>query len=724
MLGVAGLAVLGVCGYWWAFTHFMAYDDEGYVLLSLRNYLEHGGLYAHVYSQYGPLPYVFYDGLTKITGLSLDSNSARWLTLVYWCGCAVAGGALAWTLTRNRLATASGATLTFLMLLAMVNEPIHPGGLLALIAALGAFVSTHWLRSGRTDAAVIGAIVAGTLLSLGKINVGGLFLLATSSWLFLNTRLPPRWRNAAPLGVALGAAAVPAVLMRSLLDQHWVAVFGFSFAACALAVLTVLQRQQSAELPFRHWLHGALASLLTATAILVPTWLRGTDAADLFAGIVLEPLRHPSVYFHPMRWPAAQGWLAGVILLLAVSWRWWSGWKPAVLWLAAARFALAAWMGWKALSAGDFSFGAFGLHYGLAAGWLMTVPLGQETAAETLRARTWLAWLALWQTLQAFPVAGSQTTWGGFLWVPIFVAGMHEAFVVLAQRFRGHASLTAATIPHGVLLLLAALGLGRCIARGAEYFIGVPAWTFAGANRIRPDAQFALLHEVLQRNVRTHANTLFSFPGQFSANLWSGRPTPTLANTTHWFSLLSEAQQRQIIDQLERDPRASLIVQRYLVDHLVQRGMPPRGPLVDHLLADFVPAFRIEDYEFWVKRGRTIAPIGTARLVWSATGGVDLIVTTDIRAEVGSIEVQTAAGVPLLRLRPAAESAWTMVALDADGKEDGELRPVVAATELTSLSRLVAPLPEPPSWPALRELKVVLYDRRGHAQDALRFAHY
>ena len=36
----------------------MAYDDEGYVLVSLKNYSAHGGLYASVYSQYGPFFYL------------------------------------------------------------------------------------------------------------------------------------------------------------------------------------------------------------------------------------------------------------------------------------------------------------------------------------------------------------------------------------------------------------------------------------------------------------------------------------------------------------------------------------------------------------------------------------------------------------------------------------------------------------------------------------------
>ena len=43
----------------------------------------------------------------------------------------------------------------------------------------------------------------------------------------------------------------------------------------------------------------------------------------------------------------------------------------------------------------------------------------------------------IWQTLQAFPVRGSQIGWGSFLWVPLFVVGWHEAVIFWTERLRG-----------------------------------------------------------------------------------------------------------------------------------------------------------------------------------------------------------------------------------------------------------------------------------------------
>lgn len=47
-------AILVVAGATQLFSTFMVYDDEGYVLFSLKTFAEGGGLYERVYSQYGP----------------------------------------------------------------------------------------------------------------------------------------------------------------------------------------------------------------------------------------------------------------------------------------------------------------------------------------------------------------------------------------------------------------------------------------------------------------------------------------------------------------------------------------------------------------------------------------------------------------------------------------------------------------------------------------------
>ena len=47
VFGIASAALL-IAATFVMFSAFMFYDDEGYVLLSLRNYVEHGALYRSI----------------------------------------------------------------------------------------------------------------------------------------------------------------------------------------------------------------------------------------------------------------------------------------------------------------------------------------------------------------------------------------------------------------------------------------------------------------------------------------------------------------------------------------------------------------------------------------------------------------------------------------------------------------------------------------------------
>ena len=112
-------------------------------------------------------------------------------------------------------------------------------------------------------------------------------------------------------------------------------------------------------------------------------------------------------------------------------------------------------------------------------------------------------------------------------------------------------------------------------------------------------------------NAAVHGDMLFSLPGMFSLNLWTGLPTPTLDNATQWFLSLNETRQTAIREKLRADPRAALIVQKDTLKFLVDHGFRVRGALGNYLGTQFQQAFEVDGYAFWVRRGRTIAPLST-----------------------------------------------------------------------------------------------------------------
>jgi hypothetical protein len=131
---------------------------------------------------------------------------------------------------------------------------------------------------------------------------------------------------------------------------------------------------------------------------------------------------------------------------------------------------------------------------------------------------------------------------------------------------------------------------------------------------LRPDFLIAYDLKAIEQNLRRHADTVFSLPGMFSFNIWSGRPTPTAGNATHWFSLLNQEQQAEIQRRLEADPRAMVVLHRHHLNYLYETGFGPTGALKDYLLKAFQPAIRLAGYDVWTKTGRSISAEGTFRM--------------------------------------------------------------------------------------------------------------
>lgn len=611
----ATLAFLAAAGYWLLFTHFMVYDDEGYVLWSLRSYFEEGGLYTRVYSQYGPLFYAAYDALHRGFGLEFTNTTARWITLGYWLGTAWSCGAIARRLNGSFGAQLAAMLLTFAALSPMSSEPIHPGGPLAFLSALGAWWGCRALLGDRPRAFVVTTALVGAAMLLIKINVGVFFLIAAGSWLVLHTRGVSA--RGSELLVLLGSVASPVLLMGDRVATPGYAQFALVFATGAAALALALRRGPRA-MPHspRDW--AVLAGLVAVAIALVSAVVasRGTSSSDLVRGVAIAPLNQPLAYSFPPRWQPMASALA-LASLAAAAWTLTRReWTPALrLTLALLRLGVLGGIAWWGQRSIEHMVGAYLFHFGTSVAWLFAVPL-RDAGSRAATARLWLAWVFVWQTLHAFPVAGSQVAWGSLLGAPLLVLGTWEAVTELAGAKRALAWFLRAAAC-GIVFAPA----GILARTGWEYWRMSAALGLPGAERLRVPSNIALALRTMTRNAARHGGTLFSHPGMFSFNLWSGRPTPTPANVTLWSTLLTDAQQEEIRARLAADPRAVIIGQEYVLNHVILQGFAPRGALNRHLVENFLPAFRIDTYVFWVQRGRAIAPVGTARLERSPAPG-------------------------------------------------------------------------------------------------------
>jgi hypothetical protein len=105
----------------------------------------------------------------------------------------------------------------------------------------------------------------------------------------------------------------------------------------------------------------------------------------------------------------------------------------------------------------------------------------------------------------------------------------------------------------------------------------------------------------------------------YSHNLWSGVPTPTTQNATHWFWLLDDTQQREIAARLDATPRTALITSRSIDQFMVESKVPVAGPLQDFVQGHYRELFRYGDFVFNVPRDSQAVAFGRYELKESAS---------------------------------------------------------------------------------------------------------
>jgi hypothetical protein len=242
------------------------------------------------------------------------------------------------------------------------------------------------------------------------------------------------------------------------------------------------------------------------------------------------------------------------------------------------------------------------------------VPL-TNAAPDARRLAGWgVACVALPQVLHAFPVAGSQLAWATFLCVPVLVAGVFELRATLPQllpRF-GRRLVRAGGV---VLPVVALYQLGLLAHTGWERYTHSRPLDLPGAGDIRLDGKTRQAFRLLHLNASIHADLLFSRQGMFSHNIWSGIPTPTAQNATHWFWLLPEARQQEIIARLAATPRTGLITSHSLDAFMVKEKIPVTGPLQDFVQGHYRPLFDYGDFTFHVPRASRAVTFGRYELL-------------------------------------------------------------------------------------------------------------
>src|SRR5262249_31915863 len=126
VVAVVALAALAVVAYHAVFSSFFEYDDEGELLLYLRDYGSGTHLYNTMYSEYGPGYFALLSPLFQIPAIDITHDSGRFLTLGLWLAASGLCGVALFRLSGSALIGIAGLVLSFILLGILGAGQLHP----------------------------------------------------------------------------------------------------------------------------------------------------------------------------------------------------------------------------------------------------------------------------------------------------------------------------------------------------------------------------------------------------------------------------------------------------------------------------------------------------------------------------------------------------------------------------------------------------------------------
>ena len=555
-------------GYQQLFSTFASYDDEGYVMMSLSNYLAGIPLYDETYSQYGPAYFQTQKLLHEVGEFDVTHDFTRHKTLAFWILISLLSGVVVSRISESLLFGVVSFGVVFPHLDRLCLEPGHPQELSALIVVAVIAIATLFphrtLGSNapkrHTTIAFTGALIAFTLLI--KINVGLLLGLGVALSMLLNTKSSLfRWILLTvvwliTLGLLLGMASRTNF---ELVPSGLPLVIGIGLLS---ATVVAMGDSVAPPLSISHTLFAWVGFGLTFLGIVSIALLQNTSLPGLMDGIFLQHLAFSDHFFrptpiHPM------GYVVGIIgMAMAIM-----ATKRVPSITTVARFTISMLLFLSAVASLRDSFsvpvtgfderGMAGSLISFATGfcWIVLIPgsrrhLGQSGPGF---ARTTLCIIAILQPAISFPTPGTQMAVGSF---PILIVSLVSFADLLRGSLVSHTRGEEASrglVPVGILcliilstLLIRDVQLG--INRSRMIYLDLP-----GAEKIKlPENQVAAIHSVVD-TLNDKADTfLFAENTRCSFYFWTRKPAPTAINATAWPFMLRSSQQQKIVEAAKR----------------------------------------------------------------------------------------------------------------------------------------------------------------------------
>jgi hypothetical protein len=585
-------------GYYVLGIGFHDYDDEGYMLLSLKHYIAGGHLYTQVFTEYGPVFFFVQSFLFRLFHQSVTHDAGRHITLLLWIITCAAAAWFLYRISRSVLIVSATGLVMMLVVSFMSGEPNHPEHLALMVLTLACCAS---LEKTPTGFFFLGAL--GAALVLIKVNIGLFFFVALFAF-FCCVLQSGLIRKIASIILLFYFIAGPVALMDR--DLHtWASEYCALTLLCGVTTFVTALYTSPRFASVRSALgFAALGVVVLSVLVLIGLAFQKISLHSLLDGTLLTPMHHPQLYQSPLNvsLPAMLAIavvVGGIITVYSVLRKR----RRSLAWINLVRCLVAV-----CIVAAFMLWGHFVVVPAMLCLPLGLLPDASEWAASEYLPRLFVTLLAAAELLESYPVAGSQVIVSIaplFLWSFICI---YDGRRELERRFP-QLSHTPGRLPAIGTLIAAVLVLciEASVLKGGLWRMRffTPASALRGSHSLHLDPAAEKLYVTLATSINRNCDMLYTLPGMGSLNLWSGEPTPNGMNLTAWVRFFRPEQQQEILRILQSDPNACAVANLRIESYWNPTSYNATSPLATYIVNDMPRAATLGDYEIHVNPQRT-----------------------------------------------------------------------------------------------------------------------
>jgi len=584
-------AIASLPAYYRMFTEFSPWDDEGALMVTVKQFLGGMKLYNQIPVPYGPLYYFYNWALRTLTGTPVTHDVVRMSSLIPWLLTALVSAWIIFRFTNSIALATAGHLLVFQTLHGFFHkEPGHPQELciflLACLVASGVVASIPRSR-------VLGMVLLGALpgaLLLIKVNIGTFAFLAVA--LAVLAHAPKSWFSRVSFyAVGIACLFLPIILMKAQLRDPPTQQFFVLVTSAILAVLLVLVRIPRTTLySWRDCIIAGAACLCTFVAAISVLKVQGVSLVRAVHALLLDSIGSYVVrgaFFIPL--PLGRGWSWALIgPLLCVFFSRSSArnerFEGGIAYLKLALFLLTLTA--SVTLRPDIFPPLFELVIPFS--WLILYTLPDGHIARSDFARTLLCVLSILQTLYVYPVAGSQIEFVEVLPYLVVLLCLYDFATWLQRSAPG---MLKSLVQIGALTALVFV-VGCYVAMAVQEhrrYDSMPSLPLPGSTRIHLSEAQAQDYRWLVQQVNAHCDVFIGLPELPSLHLWTGSAPLDGMDMDAWMLVTSNEQQTAAAATLSEHPNACMIYNGNLVAFW---NRPPRAnlfslPLVHYLRQNF-----------------------------------------------------------------------------------------------------------------------------------------